>query len=97
VLPRFPTVGRPEARGIGRETFVDKEQLVVDQTELQLGVGDDDTGALGVRTAMIVNLQAGLPDLMRQIIAEEAAALLPSDGFVVPAAGFGRRGEERLG
>ena len=34
--------GRPETAGVGREALVDQRNLAIDDTELELGVGNDD-------------------------------------------------------
>ena len=44
---RLVLVGRPEPRAVGRQHFVDQNQLAVDLAELELRVGDDDAAAAG--------------------------------------------------
>src|SRR5439155_8524230 len=40
-------VGRPEARGVGREHFVDEDPVAALPTPLELGIGDDDAAPPG--------------------------------------------------
>ena len=55
---RLVPVGRPESRAVRRQHFVDQNQLVVDQAELELRVGDDDSALERVLGAARVELDA---------------------------------------
>ena len=46
-LARTVLIGRPEARAVGREHFVDQDQLAVDLAPFELCVGDDDPALAG--------------------------------------------------
>ena len=58
---------RPEPRGVRGQQLVDQDQLVADQAELELGVGDDDAFGLGKGGALAVNRQGEVADALGQL------------------------------
>ncbi len=89
---------RPEAGGVRGEHLVDQMQPAVRvQAELELGIGDDDAPLPGVFGACPVNPQAGVPDLFRQLTADEGDGAVEVDILVVfPGGGLGRGGVDGL-
>ena len=67
---RLVLVGRPEPRAVRRQHFVDQNQLVVDQAELELRVGDDDAALERVFRAARVEVDAPLRKLLGQLAAD---------------------------
>jgi hypothetical protein len=51
-------IGGPEARGVGREHFINQDQFTVEQAELKLRIRDDDAAFAGVGAGSGVNLEA---------------------------------------
>src|SRR5439155_18193584 len=56
-------VGRPETGGIRRQHLVNEQQTPLIETELELGVGDDDAALPRVGAGGLVNAQTELADL----------------------------------
>ena len=83
-------VGGPEAGAVGREHFVDQEDLAVNLAELEFRVGDDDPALQGVSGAALEDIDAPPPQLFAQLAAHGRGHLLEGDVLVV--AGFGLRG-----
>jgi len=77
-------IGRPEAGGIGREAFIDKQQFVADQTKLEFRISDDDSAFRGVLATSLIDAQAEILRLLRDIAADNRAALFPIDVLIVP-------------
>ena len=48
---------RPETAGVGREALVDQRDLAINNTKLELGVGDDDATGRGVLGSGLVDLE----------------------------------------
>jgi hypothetical protein len=91
-------IGRPEPRAVGRQHFVDEDQLVVDQAELELGVGNDDALARRELGAARVEVDAPLRQLFAQLAADAGAHVVVGNILVVQALlGFGGRCEDRAG
>jgi hypothetical protein len=97
-VPRFPLVGRPEARRVRGEHLVGEHQPTVLEAELHLGVRDEDA-------AFGSDLVAARQDRGREV-SRATGHLLPhlgDDGdvghrlVVLPHRRLGRGGEHRLG
>ncbi len=54
-------IGRPEAGGIGRQTFVDQKQFAIHRSEFEFRVRDNDAALRGVIAARRVNLAGSDP------------------------------------
>ena len=90
--------GRPETAGVGREALVDQRNLAIDDTELELGVGDDDASSRGILGSGLVNLEGQVANLRGDVLAHDLAATLERNVLVVVAdLGLRGRREQRLG
>ena len=69
-------IRRPEARGIGRQHFINQDELALKQTELEFRVRNDDAALAGVITGEMVNLQARRARLPRELVADDLLRLL---------------------
>src|SRR5690606_37626112 len=88
----------PEARTVGGQHFIDEQHVTIDAAELELRVGDDDALAGGVVRALLVDAQAALTEVPRQVLADDAGHTLERDVFVVLALlGLGGGRKDRLG
>ena len=88
---------RPETAGVGREALVDQRDLAIDDTKLELGVGDDDATGRGVLGSGLVDLERQIADLRGDVLANDLAATLIRDVLVM-VTNLGLRGgrEQRL-
>ena len=78
----------PEAAGIGGEDLVGQHQLaVLVQAKLQLGVGDDDAPLIGVVVALLKQAQAGVFQLLGQLLAQVLYQALVGDAVLIVALG----------
>src|SRR5919106_3620109 len=83
IAARRVSVGRPEARGVGRADLIDHDQLPVRETELELRVREDDAASgRGVRKAL-VDPERELLQSFEQTLADEVGALLGVERDVV--------------
>ncbi len=90
--------GRPETAGVGREALVDQRDLAIDDTKLELGVGDDDAAGRGILGSSLVDLEGQVANLRGDVLADDLAATLERDVLVVVAdLGLRGRREQRLG
>ena len=90
--------GGPETAGVGREALVDQRNLAINDTELELGVGDDDATGRGVLGSGLVDPEGQVANLRGDVLAHDLAATLERNVLVV-VANLGLRGrrEQRLG
>ncbi len=98
-MPGCVAVGRPEARGVGRQHLVGEDDLGAGvAAELELGVGEDDPALGRVLGAARVDLDRDPPQLLHQRpVADDLGGAVEVDVLVVVAdLGLGRRGEDRL-
>src|SRR4029077_9110471 len=95
-LTRRELVGRPEARGVGRERLVGEHQGAVPvETELELGVGDQDPAGGGVLRDVPIELERRALDVLVALAADQRDRLLGVDVLVVAAGRLGRGREDR--
>src|ERR1700704_2587491 len=88
---RLIAVGRPEARGVGRQDFVDDDQLALGSgAEFELGVGDDDAALRGVIATRLVQGETGAPQPLGRESPEAIHDVVERDVLVVTLFGFGR-------
>src|SRR6202011_3015691 len=90
-------VFRPEARGIWSEDFIDQEQLIVDLAEFEFGIGHNDAALRRMVAAARIDFETEIFDAVRDFIAENSAAFLHVDVFVVADVVFCGRREDGLG
>src|SRR5450755_2297293 len=92
-------VGRPETRGVRRADLVaDRQPAVGVQTELELGVGEDDPVGASVVGGVLIERQRDVADALGQLaIADQLDGSLEVDRLVVADLGLGAWGEQRLG
>src|SRR5713226_637679 len=83
--------GVPVSRAVGRERLVDQDHLVVQLPELELRVGKDQAAAETKIGGVLVQLQAGVAQLGREVVAKLLFQLREADVLVVAGLGF-RRG-----
>src|SRR5215469_18687463 len=77
-------VGGPEPRGVGRERLIDQRQrAALIDAELELGVGNDDAAARGVRRRKLIERDGGVADTGRERRADELLHLRERDVLVV--------------
>src|SRR4029450_6576629 len=81
----------PEARRVGREDFVDQDQLATRHTKLELGIGDDDALSFRVGYRATVNLERQVAQPRDEIAADDLAGLRLADVFVVARLRLGGR------
>src|SRR6202043_146338 len=81
----------------GREPLVDQDEVVAQEAELELRVGEDEAPAARQLGSELVELQACIAQLRRQLVAELLFQLRKADVLVVAALGFGGRREDRIG
>lgn len=85
-------LGRPEPAAVGRQNLVCQNQVsIFIKAELKLGIGDDDTLGEGILSTLGVELNALVPDLLGQVLAQNLDGLLVGDVFVMSLFGLGRR------
>ena len=90
--------GGPETAGVGREALVDQRNLTIDDTKLELGVGDDDATGRGVLGSGLVDLEGQVANLRGDVLTHDLAATLERNVLVVVAdLGLRGRREQRLG
>src|SRR6185437_13814624 len=89
-------VGRPEARGIRRERLIDQgERAALIDYELELGVGNDDAAAEGMRRRELIERNGGVADPRCKRRADELLDLGEGDVLVVlPGGRLGCRSED---
>ncbi len=90
-------VGGPEARGIGRQHFINQDQLPLEHAELEFRIRDDDAALPGIIAARLVDHQAQVARLRGEIRADDLARLVERNVFVVAGFGFGRWREDGFG
>ena len=88
---------RPKSGGIRCEAFVNEHHFVVEDTELELGICNDDPALRGVGPAMFVEFDSPLSNLEGNVVAEKSAALAPADVLVMTRVGLSRGGKYGLG
>ena len=88
---------RPEPGGIGRKHLIDKNDLAVEDAELQLGVRNDDALRLGDLAGLAVDGQRIGTDLFGNVLSDQFQTLSKSI-FVScsPDLGLGRGSKYRL-
>src|SRR5204862_2838734 len=86
-------VGRPVpvARAVWSEDLVDEDDILTDDTELEFGVGEDEAAPGGKLRGVLVQLQAGVAKLRRQLVAELLFHMVECDVLFVPNFRFIRR------
>ncbi len=84
-MARLITVDRPEAAGVRSEHFVgDDDVALFIETELELGVGDDDALGTGVVRALVVQREGAVSQLLRILFALARELLLEDfDGLFI--------------
>src|SRR5437899_3737960 len=87
----------PEARRIGRETFVDQEQIFIDCAELEFRICDDDAASLSVVAATRINFQTQRFHMLCEFFTKNMRASFHVDVLIITGFGFCRRRENRLG
>ena len=98
-LTNLVGVLRPETAGVGGQHLIAQYQFaVLIQTELELGVGNDNTLGQSVVGALLVDLDGLIPDFFGQFGAQNLTGPLKGDVFVVLAQlSLGGGGEQGLG
>ncbi len=90
--------GWPVARGIGSEDLVGEGDLSVDEAELELGVGEDEAFAGGVRGGAVVDIEGEQTKGVGVGEADDGFDLAEGDVLVVAAGvDLGGGGEDGLG
>ena len=90
--------GGPVAGGVGGENLVGEDDCVVQQTELELGVGEDQTFAGCMLCGFVVDVKSKSAKRIGVGWAYGLFHGLIGDVFVVAAGvDFGRRGEDGFG
>ena len=97
-LALLVTGSRPETAGVGREALVDQRDLAINNTKLELGVGNDDATGRGVLGSGLVDLEGKVANLRGDVLAHDLAATLERNVLVVVTdLGLRGRREQRLG
>src|SRR5450830_1336397 len=91
-------IGRPEARGVGRQHFIHQvHDAVVVEAEFEFGVGDDDAARGRVLGRGLVQCNADVAHLGGQFGTDASFHVGKADVFIMLAQiGLGRRGEQWL-
>ncbi len=92
-MARLISLERPEAAGVGCEHFVAEDDIsVFVQTELELGIGDDDPAGERVIRALLVECDRAVAELLGvfdavsgELLFQNVDALLKADIFIVVA------------
>src|SRR6267143_5489963 len=85
-------VGRPEARGVGRQDLVDDDQCAVRRRpEFEFRVGDDDAALRSIITAYLIQRETGATYALGHESTEATHDVVKGDVLVVPLFSF-RRG-----
>src|SRR5208282_6476021 len=83
----------PEARGVGSQRFIDPDEFVSEEPELEFRVGDDDPVRRRVLGGAAIERETYFPQALGQRAADPGNRLLERDVFIVAGSGF-RRGSE---
>src|SRR5690606_11635003 len=81
---RLVALARPEARAVRRQHLVDDDQPAVRQhAELELRVGDDDPGLFGDLATALIDREAALAQLVRELVTYATLHVVERDVLVV--------------
>src|SRR5262249_23617218 len=98
IAPRLVLIDGPEARAVGRQDFVDEDQLAAGEpAPFELGVGDDDAFAAGAVAGARVDVEAAATQFVGGCLAGDLDHRVKGDVLVVAGFLFGRGREDRLG
>src|SRR5207253_3884843 len=86
----------PEARGIGREHLVGQDQLIANESELELCVGDDNASRFSVGRGATVDFESKIAQLGGERGSYLIRGRFERNVFVVAGLGFGGGREDRL-
>src|SRR5690606_15516867 len=77
-------LARPEARAVRREHLIDDHERAIRQrAELEFRVGDDDARLLRHLAATLIDREAALAQLVRELVADATLHLVERDVLVV--------------
>src|ERR1700749_3960972 len=87
----------PEPGRIRSKAFINKHQLVVDRSELELGFGYDDASGVGKVATLSEERETDVANLRGQSRAYQLSKLAPGNGFVVTGVCLSRGSKQDFG
>ncbi len=87
-------VRRPKTRRVRRQNLINQDNLAINASPFEFGVGQDDSSGFSVIAGFCKNVHALLTNIFRLVFADDVHTLLEADVFVVCSPlGFCGRGE----